>query len=47
MFVSMENVTFWWFMIFCCRFTGTIVGIEDADPSRWKDSKWRCLKVVL
>uniref|UniRef100_A0A6N2KWR4 Auxin-responsive protein n=1 Tax=Salix viminalis TaxID=40686 RepID=A0A6N2KWR4_SALVM len=27
------------------RFTGTIVGIEDADPSRWKDSKWRCLKV--
>ncbi|KAE8694529.1 Auxin response factor 23 [Hibiscus syriacus] len=27
------------------RFTGTIVGIEDADPTRWKDSKWRCLKV--
>ncbi|XVE56499.1 hypothetical protein DITRI_Ditri04bG0015300 [Diplodiscus trichospermus] len=27
------------------RFTGTIVGIEDADPKRWKDSKWRCLKV--
>ncbi|GER30221.1 auxin response factor [Striga asiatica] len=27
------------------RFTGTIVGIEDADPSRWPESKWRCLKV--
>lgn len=27
------------------RFTGTIVGIEDADPNRWQDSKWRCLKV--
>ncbi|CAA2948281.1 auxin response factor 2 [Olea europaea subsp. europaea] len=28
------------------RFTGTIVGIEDADPKRWPESKWRCLKVV-
>ncbi|CAI9113737.1 OLC1v1014403C3 [Oldenlandia corymbosa var. corymbosa] len=27
------------------RFTGTIVGIEEADPKRWQDSKWRCLKV--
>ncbi|KAL5564840.1 hypothetical protein UlMin_028004 [Ulmus minor] len=27
------------------RFTGTIIGIEDADPKRWKDSKWRSLKV--
>ncbi|CAN4088687.1 unnamed protein product [Withania somnifera] len=27
------------------RFTGTIVGIEDADPKRWLESKWRCLKV--
>ncbi|XVF49519.1 hypothetical protein PTKIN_Ptkin04bG0019000 [Pterospermum kingtungense] len=27
------------------RFTGTIVGMEDADPKRWQDSKWRCLKV--
>ncbi|KAL3818481.1 hypothetical protein ACJIZ3_004386 [Penstemon smallii] len=27
------------------RFTGTIVGIEDADPKRWTESKWRCLKV--
>ncbi|XP_057516613.1 auxin response factor 2A isoform X2 [Amaranthus tricolor] len=27
------------------RFTGTIVGVEDADPNRWQDSKWRCLKV--
>ncbi|KAF1867709.1 hypothetical protein Lal_00050142 [Lupinus albus] len=28
------------------RFTGTIVGIEDADPKKWPDSKWRSLKVV-
>ncbi|GMJ05903.1 ORESARA 14, ARF1-BINDING PROTEIN, auxin response factor 2, HLS1 SUPPRESSOR [Hibiscus trionum] len=27
------------------RFTGTVVGIEDADPKRWQDSKWRCLQV--
>ncbi|XP_022952399.1 auxin response factor 2B-like isoform X1 [Cucurbita moschata] len=27
------------------RFTGTVIGCEDADPKRWKDSKWRCLKV--
>ncbi|XP_055825060.1 auxin response factor 2B [Solanum dulcamara] len=27
------------------RFTGTIVGIENADPKRWPESKWRCLKV--
>ncbi|QCD84958.1 auxin response factor 2B [Vigna unguiculata] len=27
------------------RFTGTIVGIEDADPKRWPNSKWRSLKV--
>ncbi|XP_057465941.1 auxin response factor 2B-like [Actinidia eriantha] len=27
------------------RFTGTIVGIDDADPKRWTESKWRCLKV--
>lgn len=27
------------------RFTGTIVGIEDADLNRWPNSKWRCLKV--
>ncbi|MBA0685539.1 hypothetical protein Goari_013195, partial [Gossypium aridum] len=27
------------------RFTGTIVGIDDADPKRWQGSKWRCLKV--
>ncbi|GAB4834599.1 Auxin response factor 9 [Ancistrocladus abbreviatus] len=26
------------------RFTGTIVGVEDASP-HWKDSKWRSLKV--
>ncbi|XP_072971902.1 auxin response factor 4-like isoform X1 [Typha angustifolia] len=27
------------------RFTGTIVGIGDIDPSMWSNSKWRCLKV--
>ncbi|KAF5732249.1 auxin response factor 2 [Tripterygium wilfordii] len=27
------------------RFTGTVVGTEDADSKRWQDSKWRCLKV--
>ncbi|KAL8256415.1 hypothetical protein R6Q59_031482 [Mikania micrantha] len=27
------------------RFTGTIVGIEQHDPQRWPESKWRCLKV--
>ncbi|XP_015955707.1 auxin response factor 2B [Arachis duranensis] len=27
------------------RFTGTIVGIEDADSKRWPESKWRSLKV--
>ncbi|KAI4336386.1 hypothetical protein L6164_014919 [Bauhinia variegata] len=27
------------------RFTGTIVGIEDADSKSWPESKWRCLKV--
>ncbi|XP_074316503.1 auxin response factor 2A isoform X1 [Silene latifolia] len=27
------------------RFTGTIVGLEDADAKRWRESKWRCLKV--
>uniref|UniRef100_A0A5B6YQR1 Auxin response factor n=1 Tax=Davidia involucrata TaxID=16924 RepID=A0A5B6YQR1_DAVIN len=27
------------------RFTGTIVGTEDADLKRWPESKWRCLKV--
>ncbi|KAE8023777.1 hypothetical protein FH972_009440 [Carpinus fangiana] len=27
------------------RFSGTVVGTEDADPIRWPGSKWRCLKV--
>ncbi|XP_043723773.1 auxin response factor 2A-like [Telopea speciosissima] len=27
------------------RFTGTIVGIGDADPNKWQGSKWRSLKV--
>ncbi|KAF8390737.1 hypothetical protein HHK36_025264 [Tetracentron sinense] len=27
------------------RFTGTIVGIGDANPNRWPGSKWRHLKV--
>ncbi|KAG6503192.1 hypothetical protein ZIOFF_035503 [Zingiber officinale] len=27
------------------RFTGTIVGIGEADADRWSGSKWKCLKV--
>ncbi|XP_010523495.1 PREDICTED: auxin response factor 2 isoform X2 [Tarenaya hassleriana] len=27
------------------RFTGTVVGFEDADPKRFPNSKWRSLKV--
>lgn len=27
------------------RFTGTIIGIGDIDPSRWPSSRWRSLKV--
>nr|GMC90646.1 auxin response factor 2 [Ipomoea batatas] len=27
------------------RFIETIVGIEDRDPHKWSESKWRCLKV--
>ncbi|KAL4376080.1 hypothetical protein GQ457_02G011340 [Hibiscus cannabinus] len=27
------------------KFNGTVIAIEDADPIRWMDSKWRCLKV--
>ncbi|XP_031260958.1 auxin response factor 2A-like isoform X2 [Pistacia vera] len=27
------------------RFSGTVIGVEDADPVKWPGSKWRCLKV--
>ncbi|XP_031475188.1 auxin response factor 2A-like [Nymphaea colorata] len=27
------------------RFTGTVVGIGEVDPTGWRESKWRCLKV--
>uniref|UniRef100_A0A2P2MR05 Auxin response factor n=1 Tax=Rhizophora mucronata TaxID=61149 RepID=A0A2P2MR05_RHIMU len=27
------------------RFSGTIIGTEDADPNQWRESKWRCLRV--
>lgn len=27
------------------RFSGTVIGTQDADPVRWPGSKWRCLKV--
>ncbi|KAF3430915.1 hypothetical protein FNV43_RR25645 [Rhamnella rubrinervis] len=27
------------------RFSGTVIGAEDADSVRWPGSKWRCLKV--
>ena len=40
-----EQAEIMFFNFFYCRFTGTIVGIEDADSKRWQDSKWRCLKV--
>ena len=27
------------------RFSWTVVGYEDVDPTRWPGSKWRCLQV--
>ncbi|XP_065852273.1 auxin response factor 2-like [Euphorbia lathyris] len=27
------------------RFSGTVIGVENADSKRWPGSKWRCLKV--
>ncbi|PKU77453.1 auxin response factor 2B [Dendrobium catenatum] len=27
------------------RHTGTIIAIEDAEPIKWPDSKWKCFKV--
>ncbi|CAK7336059.1 unnamed protein product [Dovyalis caffra] len=27
------------------RFSGTVIGVEDADPKKWPHSEWRCLKV--
>ena len=44
-----------WFIIICfsscienhllCRYMGTITGISDLDPVRWKGSQWRNLQV--
>jgi len=28
------------------RFSGTVIGVEEADPKKWPRSKWRCLKVA-
>ncbi|OVA18113.1 AUX/IAA protein [Macleaya cordata] len=28
------------------RCSGLVTGIGDMDPYRWRDSKWRCLKVI-
>jgi hypothetical protein len=42
LFLSLIVFLIW---IYICRFTGTIVGIEDSDSKRWPKSKWRCLKV--
>lgn len=28
-----------------CRYMGTITGISDLDPVRWKNSQWRNLQV--
>lgn len=30
-----------------CRYMGTITGISDLDPVRWKNSQWRNLQVVI
>ena len=30
-----------------CRYMGTITGISDLDPVRWKNSQWRNLQVGL
>jgi hypothetical protein len=29
------------------RYMGTITGISDMDPVRWKNSQWRNLQVLL
>lgn len=29
------------------RYMGTITGISDLDPVRWKKSQWRNLQVLL
>ena len=42
----LENfVDFLTYMSLWTRFSGTVVGTEDANPIRWPGSKWRCLKV--
>ncbi|XP_026403065.1 auxin response factor 4-like isoform X1 [Papaver somniferum] len=28
------------------RCSGLVTGVSDLDPYRWRDSKWRCLKVM-
>lgn len=32
---------------FFCRYMGTITGISDIDPVRWKNSQWRNLQVEI
>lgn len=29
------------------RYMGTVTGISDLDPLRWKNSQWRNLQVLL
>jgi len=29
------------------RYMGTITGISDLDPVRWKNSQWRNIQVLL
>jgi hypothetical protein len=29
------------------RYMGTVTGISDLDPVRWKNSQWRNLQVLL
>ena len=32
-------------IMFLCRYTGLVTGVNDMDPIRWPGSKWRCLLV--
>ena len=33
-------------MTTACRYMGTITGISDMDPLRWKNSQWRNIQVA-
>lgn len=42
----MDLVDLWNYLHPWTRFSGTVIGTEDADSVRWPGSKWRCLKVL-